>query len=339
MANLSAIKLPDGVTYNVVDKTSGYITSAPVTSVNGKTGAVSLTYTDVDAASSGHTHKYAGSSSAGGAATSLAGFTNTTTSGTAIDSATQNGHVYVTGTSTGTNNIYAQSDGAAFVQAYSTSWVAQIYQDYRTGQIALRGKNNGTWQAWRKVLDSSNWTNYIAIPTSAASKVTGITASTTATKTTLGTAFTIPNVTAAGSASTWAFEEVSIPNVTAAGSASTWAFEDISCDDITSWSAGSGSASLSGAVDSSDSTQLNITLSHTHTAPSLGYTARTVSSKKSGANGSAPTLGTAIKVQSKKSGANGSAPTLGTAFTVPNVTGNTSATVSITDNGHTHSLT
>lgn len=85
-------------------------------------------------------------------ATNLSGFTNTTTSGTAIDSATQNGHVYVTGTS----GIYSQNDGAAFVQAYSTSWVAQIYQDYRTGQIALRGKNNGTWQSWRKVWDSVN---------------------------------------------------------------------------------------------------------------------------------------------------------------------------------------
>lgn len=138
-----------------------------------------------------------------------------------------------------------------------------------------------------------------SVPTSAASKVTGITASTTATKTTLGTAFTIPNVTSAGSASTWAFE-------------------DVACDDITSWSAGSGSASISGDVDSSDSTQLIITISHTHTAPSLGYTAKTVSHVKSGGNGSAPTLGTA--------------------FTVPNVTGNTSATVSITDPGHTHTL-
>ena len=85
-------------------------------------------------------------------ASKLSGFTSTTTSGTAIDSATQNGHVYVTGAS----GIYSQGDGACFVQAYSTSWVAQIYQDYRTGQIALRGKNNGTWQAWRKVWDSVN---------------------------------------------------------------------------------------------------------------------------------------------------------------------------------------
>jgi hypothetical protein len=24
----------------------------------------------------------------------------------------------------------------------------------------VRGKNNGTWQAWRKILDSSNYTDY-----------------------------------------------------------------------------------------------------------------------------------------------------------------------------------
>ena len=124
---------------------------------------------------------YAGSSSKGGAATSLAGFTNTTTSATAIDNATQNGHVYVNGTSTGTNNIYGISDGAAFVQAYSTSWVAQIYQDYRTGQIALRGKNNGTWQAWRKVLDSTSYTDYTVTKTgSGASGTWGISVTGTA---------------------------------------------------------------------------------------------------------------------------------------------------------------
>lgn len=51
MANLSAIKLPNGVTYNLIDKTSGYITASdiPINSVNGKTGAVVLTASDVDA--------------------------------------------------------------------------------------------------------------------------------------------------------------------------------------------------------------------------------------------------------------------------------------------------
>ena len=51
MANISAIKLPDGITYNLVDKTSGYITSSniPVNSVNSQTGDVVLTATDVGA--------------------------------------------------------------------------------------------------------------------------------------------------------------------------------------------------------------------------------------------------------------------------------------------------
>ena len=140
----------------------------------------------------------------------------------------------------------------------------------------------------------------------------------------------IPNVTAAGSASSWTFEEKSIPNVTSAGSASTWAFTGVTVAN-----------SISGAVDSTDSTQLNITLGTT-----------TVQSKSSGGNGTAPTLGTAIKVQSKSGGSNGSAPTLGTAIkvqskksgsnsTVPSLT-ITSTTVvngkthSITDSGHTH---
>ena len=104
--------------------------------------------------------------------------------------------------------------------------------------------------------------------------------------------------------------------MTNAGSASSWTFGSVTVAN-----------SISGTIDSSDSTQLNITLGTT-----------TVQSKTGGSNGSAPTLGTAIKVQSKSGGGNGSAPTLGTAFTVPNVTGNTSATVSITDPGHTHSV-
>jgi hypothetical protein len=192
------------------------------------------------------------------------------------------------------NNIAtgAANNEGGLIRLYGSS---QYYNMIRPGTTTA----NRTFDLPNKTGTFALTSDIPSVPTSAANHTTGITASTTATKTTLGTAFTIPNVTSAGSASTWAFE-------------------DIACDDITSWSAGSGSASISGAVDSSDSTQLNITISHTHTAPTLQYTARTVSSKKSGANGSAPTLGTA--------------------FTVPNVSGNTSATVSITDNGHTHNL-
>ena len=181
-----------------------------------------------------------------------------------------------------------------------TSSGGSTYGAGTSGQVL---KTNGTTVYWGA--DSA--------PTSATSHTTGITASTTATKTTLGTAFTIPNVTAAGSASSWTFEEKSIPNVTAAGSGS-----------FTSGAFSGGSGSFSATVSNHV-----LSYSHTHTAATHGADSHTHT---------APTIGTAIKVQSKSGGSNGSAPTLGTAFTVPNVTGNTSATVSITDSGHTHTL-
>lgn len=53
-------------------------------------------------------------------------------------------------------SLFGQTDGALYSQAYSSDWQGQIFQDYRTGQLAIRGKNNGTWQSWRTVWDSSN---------------------------------------------------------------------------------------------------------------------------------------------------------------------------------------
>ncbi|MCU4417122.1 phage tail-collar fiber domain-containing protein [Acinetobacter bereziniae] len=59
-----------------------------------------------------------------------------------------------------TNTLLGSMDGALYSHVYSEIWKHQIQGDYRTGQIALRGKNNGTWQAWRTVLDSGNYNNY-----------------------------------------------------------------------------------------------------------------------------------------------------------------------------------
>lgn len=176
-------------------------------------------------------------------------------------------------------------------------------------------------------------TTGISIAAHGTTSITGVQSSTTtASKVTVGSHSTDYGVTAVGSASTWAFEEISIPNVTAAGSASTWAFEEKTIPNVTSagtassWTfeektipnvtaAGSGSASLTLAMDTTDTKKLKITFSHTHTAPTIG-TAIKVQSKSGGSNGTAPTLGTAIKVQSKSGGANGTAPTLGTAIKV-----------------------
>ena len=61
-----------------------------------------------------------------------------------------NGHWYYTSNGpSGLGELYTA--GALYSQAYSDSWVAQIAQDYRNGNLFTRGKNNGTWQAWRAV--------------------------------------------------------------------------------------------------------------------------------------------------------------------------------------------
>lgn len=74
------------------------------------------------------------------------------------DTLESNGITYYT---SGVTNFSGNaSDGALYSQFYSSSWQHQIAGDYRSGQIALRGKNNGTWQAWRTVLDSGNYNSY-----------------------------------------------------------------------------------------------------------------------------------------------------------------------------------
>lgn len=73
------------------------------------------------------------------------------------DSITENGIGYVNSVS-----LFGQTDGALYSQAYSSVWNHHIFGDYRTGQLAVRGRNNGTLTAWRTVLDSSNFTSYAA---------------------------------------------------------------------------------------------------------------------------------------------------------------------------------
>ena len=83
------------------------------------------------------------------------GFRNTgSNAGTNADTIDSNGITYYT---SGVSNFSGNStDGALYSQRYNTSWQHQIAGDYRSGQIALRGRNNGTWQAWRTVLDTTN---------------------------------------------------------------------------------------------------------------------------------------------------------------------------------------
>lgn len=61
---------------------------------------------------------------------------------------TSNGLYYYTSNGPATSLGASTTDGAMYVQAYNTTWVAQIAQDYRNGGLYVRGKNNGTWQSW-----------------------------------------------------------------------------------------------------------------------------------------------------------------------------------------------
>ena len=82
-------------------------------------------------------------------------FLNTgSNSGVNADTMAQNGHVYYT---SGVTNFSGNStDGGIYAQIYNSDWQHQIAGDYRSGQIAIRGKNNGTWQSWYKVWSENN---------------------------------------------------------------------------------------------------------------------------------------------------------------------------------------
>ena len=95
-----------------------------------------------------------GSAASATTATQIGGraFSNTgDNSGVAADSLATNGISYASSNVA----LLGQTDGALYSQAYSTAWQHQIYGDYRTGQIVVRGKNSGTWQAWRTIIDST----------------------------------------------------------------------------------------------------------------------------------------------------------------------------------------
>lgn len=113
-----------------------------------------------------HTHNYAGSTSAGGAANSLTYFKNTSTVNVGVDTTDANAIGYVSGI-----NLLGQKDGGLIKQVYSSVWMGEIYIDYRTGQLCSRGKNNGTLQPWRTQIDSDNYTSYC--PTKTGSGASG----------------------------------------------------------------------------------------------------------------------------------------------------------------------
>ena len=82
-----------------------------------------------------------------GSAGSVSGLTlSASGSGVVPDNVTQNQLGYNTSVS-----LLGQTDGALYSSAHSSSWIHQIYGDFRTGQIMVRGKNSNTWQSWLNI--------------------------------------------------------------------------------------------------------------------------------------------------------------------------------------------
>ena len=75
------------------------------------------------------------------------------------NNAVKNGNYYYSSNGPATSLGASTADGALYVQSYSDSWVGQIAQDYRNGRLFVRGKNNGTWQSWKRIA------NYDELPT------------------------------------------------------------------------------------------------------------------------------------------------------------------------------
>jgi hypothetical protein len=91
-----------------------------------------------------------------GSAGSVTGLTiNNSSSAIDPNSVTQNQIGYANSVS-----LFSQTDGGLYSSAYNSSWIHEIFGDFRTGQVAIRGKNSGTFTAWRTVLDSTNYNSY-----------------------------------------------------------------------------------------------------------------------------------------------------------------------------------
>ncbi len=171
---------------NQLTNGAGYITSSGSISGNAATSSQSYQNTDPTSStyrillgngtnSNGPIYNYSalywnnatatiqGANISGNAATATSAdqidgwaFRNTgNNSGVNADTIESNGVTYY---NAGVTNFTGNAtDGALYSQAYSSSWQHQIAGDYRSGQIAVRGKNSGTWQSWRKVLQEDTW--------------------------------------------------------------------------------------------------------------------------------------------------------------------------------------
>ena len=157
LTSLTAGNLTGTIPSAVLGNSTLYVGSTAI-ALNRATGSQTLTGVSIDG--------NAATATTADQIDSIAFRNGNSTNGVAPDSITDNGIGYANAVS-----LFAQTDGALYSQAHSSSWVHQIFGDYRTGQLAVRGKNNGTWQSWRTILDSTNYSTY-ASPLAGSSSLT-----------------------------------------------------------------------------------------------------------------------------------------------------------------------
>ena len=129
------------------------LVAADIPSLPGSkiTSAVANATTAASCSGNAATATTASSCSGNAATVSRATFGDSSNGTHDANSMTSNGLYYYSSNGPATSIGASTTDGAIYCQAYSTSWVGQIAQDYRDGDLFIRGKNNGTWQSWKRI--------------------------------------------------------------------------------------------------------------------------------------------------------------------------------------------
>ena len=215
MADISKIKLPNNSVYDIRDHSK---IADPATKSSGQY----LTYNGTSWVADDIPQTAVGTLSIDSTPTN--GSNNLVTSGgvyTAIN------NVDALPSQTGQSGKFLTTDGTdASWASVPSAPVTSV--NTQTGDVVLDASDVGALPDTTTV---ASGTTGISIADHSTGTITGVQSSTTtASKVTLGTAISVPNVTSAGSASNWVFEDItvpiknanatSIPNVTAAGSGS-----------------------------------------------------------------------------------------------------------------------
>ena len=89
----------------------------------------------------------------------MAGTNTTATTAITYSNDLDTGIWYVNGiTGADKTKLYNQADGVIIANKYSNSWITEIFQDYRTGRLAVRGKTTNGWTDWTRILDENGGT-------------------------------------------------------------------------------------------------------------------------------------------------------------------------------------